>query len=702
MRSFCAYIEGMDCLHIHFMVTNGSDLAAWARFGTLALFERCLLLLNVLVLPNSSTHVATLYLGPMRSLWAYIEGMDGLHIHFMVTNGSDLAAWARFGTLALFERCLLLLNVLVLPNSSTHVATLYLGPMRSLWAYIEGMDGLHIHFMVTNGSDLAAWARFGTLALFERCLLLLNVLVLPNSSTHVATLYLGPMRSLWAYIEGMDGLHIHFMVTNGSDLAAWARFGTLALFERCLLLLNVLVLPNSSTHVATLYLGPMRSLWAYIEGMDGLHIHFMVTNGSDLAAWARFGTLALFERCLLLLNVLVLPNSSTHVATLYLGPMRSLWAYIEGMDGLHIHFMVTNGSDLAAWARFGTLALFERCLLLLNVLVLPNSSTHVATLYLGPMRSLWAYIEGMDGLHIHFMVTNGSDLAAWARFGTLALFERCLLLLNVLVLPNSSTHVATLYLGPMRSLWAYIEGMDGLHIHFMVTNGSDLAAWARFGTLALFERCLLLLNVLVLPNSSTHVATLYLGPMRSLWAYIEGMDGLHIHFMVTNGSDLAAWARFGTLALFERCLLLLNVLVLPNSSTHVATLYLGPMRSLWAYIEGMDGLHIHFMVTNGSDLAAWARFGTLALFERCLLLLNVLVLPNSSTHVARLCLGPMRSLWAYIEGMDCLHIHFMVACGSDLASWDMFGTLALFERCLLLLNVLVLPNSSTHVARLYL
>src|SRR5210317_1416583 len=65
------------------------------HFGPL---RRCLLLLNVLVLPNSSTHVATLCLGPMRSLWAYIEGMDGLHIHFMVTNGSDLADWARFGT----------------------------------------------------------------------------------------------------------------------------------------------------------------------------------------------------------------------------------------------------------------------------------------------------------------------------------------------------------------------------------------------------------------------------------------------------------------------------------------------------------------------------------------------------------------------------------------------------------------------------
>ena len=143
----------------------------------------------------------------------------------------------------------------------------------------------------------------------------------------------------------------------------------------------------------------------------------------------------------------------------------------------------------------------------------------------------------------------------------------------------------------MGSLWTYIEGMDGISLHFMETNSSDLAAWAGFGTCStLFERRLLLQYDLVLPNSSTHVATLYLGPMGSLWAYIEGMDGIPLHFTATNSSDLAAWARFGTLTLFERRLLLQYDLVLPNSSTHVATLYLGPMRSLWACIEGMDVL----------------------------------------------------------------------------------------------------------------
>ena len=98
--------------------------------------------------------------------------------------------------------------------------------------------------------------------------------------------------------------------------------------------------------------------------------------------------------------------------------------------------------------------------------------------------------------------------------------------------------------------------------------------------------------------------------MRSLWAYIEGMDGLHLLVKGSNGSDLAAWARFGTLALFEGRLLLWCVRVQLNSSLLVATLYLGPMRSLWTNNAEMDGLHLLFKGANGSDLASWARFGT--------------------------------------------------------------------------------------------
>src|SRR6056300_94324 len=56
-------------------------------------------------------------------------------------------------------------------------------------------------------------------------------------------------------------------------------------------------------------------------------------------------------------------------------------------------------------------------------------------------------------------------------------------------------------------------------------------------------------------------------------------------------------------------------MVRPHSSLLVATLYLGPMGSLWTYIEGMDVPCLLVTGANGSDLAAWAGFGTLALLE---------------------------------------------------------------------------------------
>ena len=120
-------------------------------------------------------------------------------------------------------------------------------------------------------------------------------------------------------------------------------------------------------------------------------------------------------------------------------------------------------------------------------------------------------------------------------------------------------------------------------------------------------------------NILQHVCPMYLGPMGSLWAYIEGMDVPYLLFTGANGSDLAAWARFGTLALFEGRLLLQYVWVQVNSSLPVAPLYLGPIGSLWAYIEGMDGLCLLFKGANSSNLAVLARFGTLALFNGRLL-----------------------------------------------------------------------------------
>src|SRR5210317_1276513 len=123
----------------------------------------------------------------------------------------------------------------------------------------------------------------------------------------------------------------------------------------------------------------------------------------------------------------------------------------------------------------------------------------------------------------------------------------------------------------MRSLWAFSVGMDGLHLLYTGANSSNLAAWARFGTLDLFDGRLLLQNSWMCMTFLKHVCTCYLGPMRSLWAYIEGMDGLHLLFTGANSSNLAAWARFGTLDLFDGCLLLQNSWVHLNFLQHVCT-----------------------------------------------------------------------------------------------------------------------------------
>ena len=51
-----------------------------------------------------------------------------------------------------------------------------------------------------------------------------------------------------------------------------------------------------------------------------------------------------------------------------------------------------------------------------------------------------------------------------------------------------------------------------------------------------------------------------------------------------------------------------------NSSLPVATLYLGPMGSrLWAYIEGMDGLH--HLSKGGQTAPIWLPGPGLALLE---------------------------------------------------------------------------------------
>jgi len=59
------------------------------------------------------------------------------------------------------------------------------------------------------------------------------------------------------------------------------------------------------------------------------------------------------------------------------------------------------------------------------------------------------------------------------------------------------------------------------------------------------------------------------------------------------------------LTLFEANLLLLYVMVLPNSSKLVAALYLGHMKSLWAYIEGMVGLSLPLNIQDTYWVYQW-------------------------------------------------------------------------------------------------
>ena len=143
---------------------------------------------------------------------------------------------------------------------------------------------------------------------------------------------------------------------------------------------------------------------------------------------------------------------------------------------------------------------------------------------------------------------------------------------------------------PKWSLWAWSEGVEGHYLPFTMANISKLTTWARFGTFATFESRLLHQHVFVLPNSFKLIATSYMEPKWSLWAWSEGVEGHYLPFTMANISKLTTWARFGTFATFESSLLHQHVFVLPNSFKLIATSYMEPKWSLWAWSEGVEGL----------------------------------------------------------------------------------------------------------------
>src|SRR6056300_1563421 len=78
-------------------LTRGQMAPIWLPgpgFAILALFGGRLPLQYFWMPLNILQHVCPMYLGPMESLWAYIEGMDVPHLHYTGANGSNLTAWA--------------------------------------------------------------------------------------------------------------------------------------------------------------------------------------------------------------------------------------------------------------------------------------------------------------------------------------------------------------------------------------------------------------------------------------------------------------------------------------------------------------------------------------------------------------------------------------------------------------------------------
>ena len=71
---------------------------------------------------------------------------------------------------------------------------------------------------------------------------------------------------------------------------------------------------------------------------------------------------------------------------------------------------------------------------------------------------------------------------------------------------------------------------------------------------------------------------------------VKEWKACYLPFTMSNISKLTTWARFGTFATFESRLLHQHVFVLPNSFKLIATSYMEPKWSLWAWSEGVEGL----------------------------------------------------------------------------------------------------------------
>src|SRR5210317_1173767 len=91
--------------------------------------------------------------------------------------------------------------------------------------------------------------------------------------------------------------------------------------------------------------------------------------------------------------------------------------------------------------------------------------------------------------------------------------------------------------------------------------------------------------------------------MGSLWTYLEGMDGISLHFMETNSSDLAAWAGFGTSTLSSKD-------VCSSSMIWCSPILLCMLQHcIWVPWEAFGHILKEWMSLASSCGGKWLRFG---------------------------------------------------------------------------------------------
>ena len=140
---------------------------------------------------------------------------------------------------------------------------------------------------------------------------------------------------------------------------------------------------------------------------------------------------------------------------------------------------------------------------------------------------------------------------------------------------------------PMRSLWAYIEGMDGLCLP--IDRDQQLRFW-WLGQIWHFDPLQSAFTPPVHLGASQFfyaVASMFSWPMRSLWAHIEGM--VDFSFSFTRVNPLETLPRNALMVLLDAA---------EYCAAYFYIVFETHMEALDGYWRGMDGLYI----ANGLSL----------------------------------------------------------------------------------------------------